>query len=736
MSDRTKIKPTHLLRAAVVYVRQSTPTQIERNSESTRRQYSLVDRAAELGWSRERVSVVDEDLGISGSGTAPRSGFAKMTAEVALGHVGIVLGLDVSRLARNNADWYRLLDLCGLTDTLIGDNDGLYHPALFNDRLLLGLKGTMSEAELHVIRERLLGGIRSKAQRGELRIQLPVGFRWGDGDGKITFHPDESVRSVLRAVFQRFAETGSVRQVLLWLVAENILFPAQPAREAEIRWAKPTYATLHHILTSPVYAGAYVHGKTRSDHYLDEAGAVRTRRRRLPRSEWRVLITDHHEGFIDWDTYQTNRARIEGNTLRRRHPGGGAVREGAALLQGIGTCGHCGRRLKVYYEGRRSTPGYFCRGSSSVSRRGDYCLKVGAGRIDKAVAALFLQTVSPAGLEAACLAEASLELDHDQALAQHRLGVERLRYEAQKAERCYRAVEPENRLVARGLEGQWEKALGDLAAAEADLEHRARQRPRALKPGEGEAIRTLGADLPRVWDAATTTARDRKELFRALLEEVNININKAEFTAHTILRWRGGMISEIDIALRPHRVPAIQTDEDTVALVRRLAVHYTDAVIAGILNRQGRRTAHGERFTAHRVGCIRRHRKIPCPQPQEDTASGELVAVDRAAEILEIAPSTVHRWLSEGFIIGEQITPGAPWRIRISEDFRARFVEMEHEGYVTVREAMKVLEVSRQTIMQRVKLGELETIYVRRGRSKGLRIKTITDQPRLFACRS
>ncbi|MGC4053165.1 MAG: recombinase family protein [Paludibaculum sp.] len=328
MTDPSKIKPTHTQRAACVYIRQSTPGQVEHNRESTARQYALADRASQLGWPKERVVIIDEDLGLSGSTTDKRSGFARLTSEVALAHVGIVLGLEVSRLARNNADWYRLLELCGVTDTLIGDNDGVYHPALFNDRLLLGLKGTMSEAELHIIRARLDGGIRNKAARGELRRGLPVGFIWGEQDGEVLFHPDAAVCGAIRTVFERFAEFGSARRVWLWFRSEGLSFPLQtmPAgMSGPIRWVAPTYHALHQILTNPVYAGAYTYGKTKYERYVDDDGAVRKRIRHLPMDQWAVLIPDHHPGFIDWATFQANQARLDSNTRPQPHQAGGAV---------------------------------------------------------------------------------------------------------------------------------------------------------------------------------------------------------------------------------------------------------------------------------------------------------------------------------------------------------------------------------------------------------------------------
>src|SRR5580693_1623462 len=464
MSDLTKINSTHLSRLAYVYLRQSSAAQVEHNRESTARQYALVTKAAELGWPAQQVLVIDEDLGVSGSGIIERSGFARLTAEVALGHVGIVLGLEVSRLARNNAEWYRLLDLCGVTDTLIGDADGIYHPAMFNDRLLLGLKGTMSEAELHILRARLLGGIRNKAARGELRRGLPVGFVWGEEDGEVRLHPDAAVTSAIRTIFARFAELGSVRRVWLWLRSEGLTFPMQTHYGAAIRWIDPSYTAIYHVLTNPVYAGAYVYGKSRRQITLDATGRRKRQIRKLPRSEWSVLIPEHHTGFIDWATYEANRSRIAANAHPQLHHSGGAVREGSALLQGLATCGACGRRLRTHYTGRTASPGYHCAGKNIVDGRGIFCLSVGAVQIDDAVARAVLTALAPPGLEAALAAAERLEADRDDALAQCRLARERARYEAQRAERRYRAVDAENRLVARGLESEWEQRLRERSA--------------------------------------------------------------------------------------------------------------------------------------------------------------------------------------------------------------------------------------------------------------------------------
>jgi DNA invertase Pin-like site-specific DNA recombinase len=735
MTDPSKIQPTHTQRAACVYIRQSTPGQVEHNRESTARQYALADRASQLGWSKEQVVIIDDDLGLSGSSTDKRSGFARLTSEVALAHVGIVLGLEVSRLARNNADWYRLLELCGVTDTLIGDNDGVYHQALFNDRLLLGLKGTMSEAELHIIRARLDGGIRNKAARGELRRGLPVGLVWGEQDGEVLFHPDEAVTGAIRTVFERFAEFGSARRVWLWFRSEGLSFPLQHAPTGEpgpIRWVTPTYTALHHILTNPVYAGAYAYGKSRCERYVDERGVVKKRMRHLPIAQWAVLIPDHHPGFIDWATFQANQARLDSNTRPKPHQSGGAVREGSALLQGLATCGHCGRRLLTHYRGRNSTPGYHCAGKDIVDGRGQYCLTIGGLAIEQAVANAFLEAVTPAAVEATMLSVQQLQANHDAALSQWRLEVERARYEAEQAERRYRTVEPENRLVARGLESEWENRLRDLAAAETELRRREQQRPNKLSPEQLQRIQMLGSDLGQVWTATTTTDRDRKELLRTLLEEVIFDLKRAEGMAHLTLRWRGSAITLLDVPVPRFRPMGPRTDEDTISLLRRLAALYPDEVIAGILNRQGRKTATGERFTANQVGSLRRYRNIPRFQPPPEPPTGELVSIRKAAQILGMNTSSIHRWLADGFIAGDQVTPGAPWQIRITDKLRARIVQQAPPEYLPMLETTMKLGVSRQTVLQRVKRGELEAVLVRQGRRKGLRIKVVDQQPALF----
>jgi DNA invertase Pin-like site-specific DNA recombinase len=737
-----KVLAMHRYRSAVVYVRQSTPGQVEHNIESTDRQYALAERAVRLGWARDAVRIIDADLGRSGASTAGRSGFAELTALVGLGQVGIVLALEVSRLARNNSDWYRLLDLAGMTNTLLADADGVYHPGLFNDRMLLGLKGTMSEAELHVLRARLDGGIRNKAQRGELRRALPVGLVWGEDEGQILLHPDEAVTGVIAAVFARFAACGSVRGTWLWLREQHLKWPLQPAAGAispapQVIWVEPTYHAVHTTLTHPAYAGAYVYGRTRGERYVTPDGDLRTRRRRIGRDDWEVFIPEHHQGFLDWDDYLANQQRIGRNIRPTAHqPGTGAVREGCALLQGLATCGTCGRKLAVYYDGRHhNTPGYYCTGTGHlIDGKNLRHLRIGGVAIDAAVGQAFLAAMAGDAVTACLAAARELQDGHHSVLEQHRREVQRARYDATRAERRYLAVDAENRLVARGLEAAWEKALTALAAAEAELARREARQPKTLTAEQQTRILALGTDLGVIWSAPTTTDRDRKELLGTLLTEVTISLDRAAGHADLVLRWKGGALTDLRVPLTARKQARLRTDEDTIDLVRRLAVHYPDAQIAGILNRQKRSTATGLPFTAGRVQGLRHHWNIPCHQPDVHTSenSDQLFTIVDAAAELKLPPPTLHRWINEGFITGEQLTPGAPWRIRLTDEIRALFVDDAPDGWLAMLEATLAHGLSRKAIMKNIKTCDLQAVYVRTGRRKGLRIEPPAPEQTLF----
>ena len=472
MSDRQKITETHLRRRAVVYVRQLTVAQLERNHESRARQYALRERAVELGWPAGSVTVVDEDLGRSGASMEGRVGFKELVADVGLGQVGLVLALEVSRFARRSADWHQLLDLCALTGTLIADQDGIYSPSDFNDRLLLGLKGTMSEAELHLIRARLNGGLRNKAQRGELEQNLPVGLD-REEDGRIALATDEQVRHAIARVFELWRRVGSARQVVVCLIEEEQRLPRRTVGSRRVRWAPANYPAVHDFLTNPAYAGAFVFGRTHQQKSLDEHGLVRRRTVELPVEQWSVCLPEHHPGYVSWDEYLATRERLRAN-VRPRGQGGGAAREGSGLLQGILRCGRCGRRMQVAYSGNDGrTSRYACVRANNF-HGGQRCQSLGGLRLEKAITGAFLEAITPAGVRACAEAIGEIEHQHEERLAGQRLAVERAQFEEDRVRRKFDACEPENRLVGRTLERALEEALGESEREQrklAELEH-------------------------------------------------------------------------------------------------------------------------------------------------------------------------------------------------------------------------------------------------------------------------
>jgi len=729
MSDRGKIAEAHRRRRAVVYVRQSTPGQVERNRESQARQYALRERAVELGWPRESVAVVDEDTGRSGVSRDGRFGFKELVAEVGLGQVGLVLALETSRLARSSADWHQLLDLCALTGTLIADADGVYSPGDFNDRLLLGLKGTMSEAELHLIRARLDGGLRNKAARGELRMNLPVGLE-RDESGRIVLSRDEQVRHAIGRVFVHWRRLGSARQIVGELIAEGQRLPRRRVGEPRVRWAPASYAAVHDFLTNPAYAGAFVFGRTCTDKRLDAAGKVRATTRELPIEQWSVCLPEHHPGYVCWEQYLATRERLRGN-VRPRGEGGGAAREGAALLQGLLRCGRCGRRMQVAYSGRDGrVPRYACVRGLQLHGTGQSCQTLGGLRLDKAVAAAFLEAVTPAGIGASAEAVAELERQHEERLAGHRLALERAEFDAGRARRQFDACEPENRLVARTLEATLERALAAVERERQKLAALEHARPAPLNSDERRALARLARDLPHLWGAATTTDRDRKELLRTLIAEVIVTVREPEQRAVVELVWEGGARSELGVRLNRRGPERRRTDEDTIELIARLAAHHPDRQIAAILNRQGRRTGTNLPFTETRVRGTRQRAGIPA-SPPPDPAS-DVVTIAQAAAELAVSTATVRRWLRDGLLPGEQITPGAPWRIRLTDEVRARFVPDIPDGFVALDEAAHRLGVARQTVLHQVQRGQRHAIHVTQGRRKGLRIDVSDAQAGLF----
>lgn len=741
-NENSKIARSHLDRLAVVYLRQSSANQVEHNSESTRRQYDLVHRAYALGWPKERVLVIDADLGRSGDGSAIREGFAQLTADVALSRVGLVLGLEVSRLARNNADWHRLIDLAGLTDTLIADADGLYHPSLFNDRLLLGLKGAMSEAELHVLRARLNGGILNKARRGELRRGLPIGYVWGEAPGEVCFHPDESVVRAIHTVFDCFAKMGSARRVWKWFLDEGLHFPHRIDEGGGVKWKEPQYSVIYGVLSSPVYAGAYAYGKTRSHVELDEHGGRHKRVRRVSDpKQWSVFLPDHHQGFIDWQTYEANRKRMTQNVNTGFGHGmsdqSGAVREGRGLLQGLILCGHCGRRLRVQYQGRKSVPRYHCCGMVTMQGQSSSCLSIGGQQIDNLIAEVFLEAMEPARISATLGAAERIEADREALLAQWRHSVERAIFNTARAERRYQAVDPDNRLVARSLEQQWEICLKELETARAELAQREQQQPHVLNADERENLMSLGPDLKAIWHAKSTKRRDQKELLRTLIDDVTVTVNRESKRALLVLRWKGGQITRIQHELPRTHKKKVQTDESTINLVRRLAKYYPDKKIASILNQQGRQPARADRFDVNRVQALRRRHKIPCRteivrRSADVNSIEEACSLQQAADVLGVAQTTLLRHIQDGLIEANQVTPTAPWHIRLTSELKARFQPEKPDGYVPMLTAMNRLGHDRPTMVSKIKSGELKAAFVTGKQKKGIYIKLMNTKGDLF----
>jgi DNA invertase Pin-like site-specific DNA recombinase len=720
MTDLGKITEAHRRRRAVVYVRQSTVAQLERNHESRARQYALRDRAVELGWPAAAVSVVDGDLGRSGASTEGRLGFKELVAEVGLGQVGLVLALEVSRFARSSADWHQLLDLCALTGTLIADSDGIYSPSDFNDRLLLGLKGTMSEAELHLIRARLDGGLRNKAKRGELELSLPVGLD-RDENGVIMLSPDEQVRHAIERVFQLWRRLGSARQVVRELIDEDQRLPRRTVGSRRVRWVRASYGAVHDFFTNPVYAGAFVFGRSRQHKQLDERGRVRRRTVELPIEQWSVCIPEHHPGYVSWSEYLQTRERLRGNMIKPRE-GGGAAREGGGLLQGLVRCGHCGRRMQVAYSGNTGqVPRYACVRAHHLHGTDHSCQSVGGVRLERAITTAFLDAITPAGIRASAQAIESIEQQHDERLVGQRLAVERAEFEAGRARRQFDACEPEHRLVARTLEARLEIALEELERERRKLAELERRRPELLTPAERDALAKLARDLPRLWAAPTTTARDRKELLRTLITEITLTVREEPRRAEIEILWEGGARTELQVTLARRGAKRTCTPEDTIELIHRLAVHHPDNQIASILNKQGRRTGTGLLFSEPRVKHVRQQNGIPAPPPP-DPASG-IFTIKQAARELRVAETTIYRWLRAGLLPAEQTTPHAPWRIRLTPEVRARFVPDVPEDYLPLDQAAKRLGCARQTVLHKVQRGELHAVQVMSGRRKGLRIQ-------------
>ena len=597
MSEQTAAKVTgaHLARIAYLYVRQSTLRQVLTNTESATRQYALRQKAIALGWQAEAIVTIDTDQGQSGASAADREGFQRLVAEVSMGRAGIVLGLEVSRLARNNADWHRLLEICAMSATLICDEDGLYDPADFNDRLLLGLKGTMSEAELHFIRARLIGGQLSKARRGELQMALPVGLVY-DPTGKVVLDPDTGVQQAIRHVFALFARTGSARAVIQQFNADNLLFPVRVhtgARKGELAWMPLQHWRVLRTLHNPRYAGAFAYGRRRERVGANGKKTFQT----LPREQWIALFPDAHPGYISWDTYEANQRLLLGNaTAHGADRAAGPAREGTALLQGLAICGRCGRRMTVRYHTRRgvAVPDYQCM-SRCIQDGAARCQNIPGAAVDAVVANLLLDTLTPHALEVALTVQAELDTRTAEADALRRQAVERARQRAELARRRYLAVDPDNRLVADSLEADWNDALRALQTAREDYERASAAAVAALTDQVKHQIHSLATDFPALWNNPHTAQRDRKRMVRLLVDDVTLHKTDR---IHLHVRLRGGQMRSLAIEIPPTAWQARQTHSDTVAALDRLLDTHTDAETAEKLNTAGHRSGENKPFTA------------------------------------------------------------------------------------------------------------------------------------------
>ena len=658
----TKIAPEHLARSAFIYVRQSTSDQVLNNHESRRRQYALVDRARTLGWSA--AEVIDDDLGRSGSGVA-RPGFEKLLAAICQNRVGAVVSIEASRLARNGRDWHTLLEFCGLVGTLIIDEDGVYDPRHPNDRLLLGMKGTMSEMELSLFRQRSLEALKQKARRGELFLTVAVGYLKRSHD-RIEKDPDRRVQEAIALAFAKFAELQTVRQVHLWMRQERLPLPAVEygPEGRKVVWKLPVYNTLHHMLTNPIYAGAYAFGRTGSRVTI-EAGRKRiVRGFRKERSAWEVLLLDQHEGYIPWAEFERNQRLIRDNANGKSFMSRGSVRRGEALLAGLLRCGHCGRKLHVAYSGENGSAGrYHCRGGH-LNHGGDRCISFGGMRVDRVVGAEVIERLQPLGIEAAIGAMEIRCAENADKRRQVELALDQARYEVARSRRQYDAVDPDNRLVAAELEHRWNERLLAVRALEAEQETLAAGSQTALTEAERARLLGLGADVERAWHSPGATAATRKRIIRTLIEEIVVRIE--DDVLDLVIRWVGSDHTPLRVRKNRTGQHRWSTDADVVELVTVLARQMPDQAIAAVLNRAGKTTGRGNGWTRSRVCFLRNHRRIPPYREGERAERGE-VTLGEAAARLEVSEATVRRLIKEQVLPADQLCKGAPWVIRASE---------------------------------------------------------------------
>lgn len=678
LQTNLKIRPDHLDRQAIIYIRQSTLIQVRDHTGSTTRQYDLANRALALGWPQQRIRVIDQDQGHSGASAVGRDGFQLLVAEVGLKHAGAVLCLEASRLARSCRDWYHLLEICALTDTLVIDEEGIYDPGQYNDRLLLGFKGTMSEAELHWLRQRLLGGKLAKAEQGELRFRLPVGFSY-DPLGKIVLDPDQEVRGAVQLLLDLFAQSHSALAVLTHFQTHQLRFPtrlAERGRAGELAWSPLSHGRVLAVLHNPCYAGAYVYGRTRTRTQLlpGEAPRIKGRTRQIKSDQWPIVLLDAHHGYISWEQFRSNQQQLDDNRTWRPEDRRGAAREGSALLQGIVLCGRCGRRMSVRYLTDGQTPCYECNqlhshfaGRSCQSLRGD--------AIDATVVENFLAAIEPAQLEISLAALDQLEARTRQNERQWQLRLERAQYEADLARRRFAAVEPENRLVARSLERDWNEKLAAIEGLQREYLIRPQNSLVSFGPEQRERLLQLAQDIPLVWQAGTTTNIERKQLLRYLIKDVTLT--RREKTIHLTIRWQTEALTQLEIPRPVKSSEKCRTSAQALALISQLAPDHTDQQIAIVLNEAGIRAGKGGAFTASKVQWIRYAYQIATGCPESPAAFNDHPRGDgrysakAAAQILNVDVSTIADWCQSGRLDSRRAEPTAPRWIYLTPEIIA-----------------------------------------------------------------
>jgi DNA invertase Pin-like site-specific DNA recombinase len=692
-----KIQPIHTERDACVYIRQSSMGQVRHHLEGQRRQYDLRERAQSLGF--QRVVTIDEDLGRSGTGSVERPGFGRLLSAVCSGQVGAVLALEASRLARNNRDWHHLIDLCAMAGTLVIDHDGVYDPCLLNDRLLLGLKGTMSEFEISLLRQRAMEALKQKIRRGLVLTQVPVGFVRTEDEG-MEKTPDRQIQEAIAGIFRKFHELGSVRQVLLWYREEKLLIPAlsRESGNRKVVWIEPVYPTIFGILKNPAYAGTFVWGRKHSRTSIVEGRARKTRGHARPQDQWEVTIPDHHEGYITWDEYMRNQQQIRSNAgwNARMGEANGATKNGPALLAGLLRCARCGRALQVTYTMSKQhgpLPRYWCsgdRGRQMVRT----CITFAGTRVDQSVAVEVLEALRPLGVQAALDA---IDRSHNQTDEKRRsleLAVQKSRYEAGRIERQYQATEPENRLVAAELEKRWNRALTHVAELELRLEEATSSAPK-LTQEQRQQLLSLGDDLDRAWDDPRSPASLKKRILRTVLEEIIVDTTDDPPTVHLKLHWAGGSHTELTVRKNKTGYHNHINSEEVTELIRQLALVCEDPGIVSILNRLGYRTGNNNTWTEKRVQHVRHTKGFPaCPPPDQRL----WLTMHQAAEALRVSDMVIRKLIAQKILPAKQIVKFAPWTIeRCHLELPAvrRYIRLVH----TNRRTTSTTDDNRQTRM-------------------------------------